>query len=272
MPNRLFRPGWPATAIFVGAAALAGLSPATLRAQASDSDLSAAPVPGEEEVPGTQPADRVAGRIKYLHDRLRITPAQEPAWGKVAEVMRENARNQAPLIKERLRTAQSGNATDNLGAYEKLGEGQLDGLKRFVAAFQALYGGLSPEQKKIADSIFRIGPLGMVGAIPQLAEDMILPEPVPVSSAYPPAYAYPYPAYTAPYPPYTAYPVYPVYPVYPPYPAYPAYWGYNPWVWGPPVGLGASFLFIHRFHHHFHPMGVHPAGVPHARVGVFHHR
>jgi hypothetical protein len=256
MPNRLFRPGWLAPAIFAGAAAFAGLSPATLRAQASESDLSAAPVPGAEEMPETQLADRVSARIKYLHDRLRITPAQEPAWGKVAEVMRENARNEAPLIKERLRRAQSGNATDNLGAYEKLGEAQLDGLKRFVAAFQALYGDLSPEQKKIVDSIFRIGPLGMVGAIPQLAEDMVLPEPVPVSAAYPPNYAYLYP-------PDSAYPVYPV---------YPADWGYNPWVWGPPVGLGAAFLFIPRFHHHVHPMAVHPAGVPPARVGVFHRR
>jgi periplasmic protein CpxP/Spy len=256
MPNRLFRPGWLAAASFAGAAALAGLSPATLRAQASDSDLSAAPVPGEEEMPGTQPADRVSGRIKYLHDRIRITPAQEPAWGKVAAVMRENARNEAPLIKERLRTAQSGNATDNLGAYEKLGEARLEGLKRFVAAFQALYGDLSPEQKKIVDSIFRMGPLGMVGAIPQLAEDMVFPEPVPLSAAYPSAYAYPYPPDA----------------VYPAYPVYPAYWGYNPWVWGPPVGLGASALFILRFHHHLHAMAVHPAGVPPARVGVFHHR
>jgi protein CpxP len=256
MTNRLFRPGWLAPAIFAGAAVVAGLSPGTLRAQASESDLSAAPVPGEEEMRETPLADRVSGRIKYLHDRLRITPAQEPAWGKVAEVMRENARNEAPLVKERLRRAQSGSATDNLGAYEKLGEAQLDGLKRFVTAFQALYGDLSPEQKKIVDSIFRIGPLGMVGAIPQLAEDMVLPEPVPVSAADPSAYAYPYP-------PDAAYPVYPV---------YPAYWGYNPWVWGPPVGLGASSLFILRFHHHLHPMAVHPAGVPPARVGVFHHR
>jgi LTXXQ motif family protein len=260
MPNRLVRRGWLAAAIFAGAAALAGLSPAPLRAQASDSDLSAAPVPDQEEMPATQPADRVSARIKYLHDRLRITPAQEPAWGKVAQVMRENARNEAPLLKERLRSAQSADAPDNLGAYEKLGEAQLDGLKRFVAAFQALYGGLSPAQKKIADSIFRIGPLSMVSAIPQLAEDMILPEPAPVVSAYPPAYA-------DPYPPYAAYPAYAFYSAYPPY------WAYNPWAWGPPVGLGASFVFFHRFHHGFHhPMAVHPPGVPPARVGAFHHR
>jgi hypothetical protein len=37
-------------------------------------------------------------RIKYLHDRFRITPTQEPLWAGVARVMRDNANAVAPLI------------------------------------------------------------------------------------------------------------------------------------------------------------------------------
>jgi surface antigen len=38
------------------------------------------------------------------------------------------------------------------------------------------------------------------------------------------------------------------YPYYP-YSYYPYY---DPWYWGPPVGFGASFIFVDRFHHHHH--------------------
>jgi surface antigen len=35
----------------------------------------------------------------------------------------------------------------------------------------------------------------------------------------------------------------------------PAYPYYDPWYWGPPVvvGVGASFIFVDRFHHFHHP-------------------
>jgi surface antigen len=36
-----------------------------------------------------------------------------------------------------------------------------------------------------------------------------------------------------------------------PYYSYPYYPYYGPWYWGPPVGFGASFIFVDRFHH-FH--------------------
>jgi hypothetical protein len=44
----------------------------------------------------------------------------------VAQVIRDNAREIAPLLKERLRATTSGNARDILDVYEALGEAQLE--------------------------------------------------------------------------------------------------------------------------------------------------
>src|SRR5215468_3764937 len=50
----------------------------------------------------TAPAlDQAAARIKYLHDRLRITAEQEPLWNAVAQAIQDNAGDLAPLFRER---------------------------------------------------------------------------------------------------------------------------------------------------------------------------
>lgn len=204
-----------------------------------------APSVQDKETPPASP-DPIQARIEYLHERLRITPAQEPLWAKVARAMRDNAASVAPLIRQRLQSAEKSGAVDNLGTYEKLGEAQLEGLKRFIAAFKALYAGLSEQQKKIADNLFRAAPLSMVGTIPQLAEQLIAPEPYP----YTPSYVARLPALVAPaYPPYTPYPFYAYYPPYSYYPPYTYYPLYGPWTLGRPVVLGGSFFGFHRFHH-----------------------
>src|SRR3954454_3550342 len=156
-----------------------------------------------------QPAfDPIAERLKYLHDRLRITPAQEPLWTNLAQIMRENAKAIEPLTKQRLQPTPNRIAVETLSIYEKLGEVQMDGLKKFLGAFQALYNGLSDQQKKIADVLFRTSPLSMVGSIPALPEQLF--EPLS-SSVY---------AYNA-LPPLPGQPVYPSYEYRLPYPAYP---------------------------------------------------
>ena len=93
--------------------------------------------------------DPILARITYLHGRLRIAPGQEPLWAAVAQAMRDNAAAVAPLLRERLENAQKDTAVDALDSYERLGEAQIDGLKKFVDAFTALYAGLSPDQKTL---------------------------------------------------------------------------------------------------------------------------
>jgi protein CpxP len=72
-------------------------------------------------------------RIKYLHDRLRISPEPEPLWDTVAQTIRDNARDIVPLLRERFRAKTSGSALDVLHSYEALGESQLDSLKKFIS-------------------------------------------------------------------------------------------------------------------------------------------
>jgi len=101
--------------------------------------------------------EQAAARAKYLHDRLRITAEQEPLWAAVAQAIRDNAEDLAPLLKERFHATTSGSALDLLHSYETLGEAQLDGLKKILAVFDPLYDALSDGQKKIADAILREG-------------------------------------------------------------------------------------------------------------------
>jgi Bacterial SH3 domain len=73
----------------------------------------------------TPPLFDPTARIKYLHDRLRITPEQEPLWDTVAQTIRAEARDIVPLLRERFRAMTSGSALDVLRADEALGEAQL---------------------------------------------------------------------------------------------------------------------------------------------------
>ena len=135
--------------------------------------LPATPAPAQETNTGpstgdqTPPAFDPTARIKYLHDRLRITAEQEPVWETVAQVIRDNAREIAPLLKERFRATTSGNAPDVLLAYEALGEAQLENFKKFTAAFEPLYANLPDNQKRIADAVLRESAQNaMIGGLP----------------------------------------------------------------------------------------------------------
>jgi hypothetical protein len=225
-----------ATEIFLGGGPLSGTTLAISWPQVGSVGASATLStevhdPGPAQTPTQESFDPTAARIKYLHDRLRIAPAQEPLWANVAQVMRDNAAAVMPLLRERIRIAKNGNAIDYLDAYEKLGEAQLNGIRKFIVAFQTLYNSLSDDQKKIADAIFRLGPLSMVGGIPEMPAQL---------AVLAPYYSYPPP-----------YPYYPPYPTYPPYAAYAYYPPYGPWFWGPPLRLGGHFLFFHERHHLF---------------------
>jgi hypothetical protein len=146
--------------LLVGGLAVAGL-PAT---PAPAQETNTGPSMGEQTPP---PAFDPAARIKYLHDRLRITAEQEPLWDSVAQVIRDNAREIAPLLKERFRATTSGSAPDILHAYEALGEAQLENFKKFTAAFEPLYANLPDNQKRIADAVLRESAQNaMIGGLP----------------------------------------------------------------------------------------------------------
>jgi hypothetical protein len=100
-------------------------------------------------------ADPVETRIKQLHDKLHITDAQSAQWNDVAQAMRDNAKAHAQQIDEARKNAKTMTAVDDLNNYAQLAQSHADGVKKLAAAFDTLYGQMSDEQKKTADSVFR---------------------------------------------------------------------------------------------------------------------
>ncbi len=114
----------------------------------------ASPGPGLAAAVNTPGGDHVEARIKELYTKLKITPAQEELWNKVAQVMRDNAKTMEGLIKARSEKANTMTAIDDLNSYSEIAEAHADGLKNFIPIFEPLYAGMSDAQKKSADTLF----------------------------------------------------------------------------------------------------------------------
>ncbi len=98
----------------------------------------------------------IEGRIAFLKAELGITPQQQAQWDKLAQVMRDNAKElDANFAQMRV---QAGTETHN--AVQRLEtQGRFAALKaqqstRFLAAFRPLYDNLSEQQKQAADQLF----------------------------------------------------------------------------------------------------------------------
>src|SRR5579883_1729044 len=126
--------------------AQASTAPAT-PAQPSDSQ------PQAKSKSKRSPAERIEARIKSLHDRLKITPAQETQWNAVAQVMRDNAQRMQELIQKR-QAGGTMTAVDDLRSYQEVADAHSQGLQKLIPAFQALYDSMSPEQQMNADAVF----------------------------------------------------------------------------------------------------------------------
>jgi hypothetical protein len=97
-------------------------------------------------------ADSTESRIQKLHDKLKVTPEQEPLWRGVAQVMRDNASKMACLvIRIKSAPAESRNVVDDIKAYGEIAAAHADGIQSFIPVFEAFYASLSDEQKKIVE-------------------------------------------------------------------------------------------------------------------------
>jgi protein CpxP len=101
--------------------------------------------------------DRVEVRIKEMHDKLKITAAQEEQWAKVEQTMREDAKVMDELTQTRADHAKDMTAIDDLKSYGEITAAHADGIKKLTPVFAALYDTLSDAQKKDADALFRHG-------------------------------------------------------------------------------------------------------------------
>ncbi|ODN22549.1 Spy/CpxP family protein refolding chaperone [Burkholderia contaminans] len=90
---------------------------------------------------------RVEQRIKYLHDQLKITSAQEPQWKTFADTMRDNGDTMARLYRERM-AKHDVSALDDMKQYAER-------AKKLADAFAPLYESFPADQKALADTTFR---------------------------------------------------------------------------------------------------------------------
>lgn len=148
--------GW--TTIQAWSADAGGFPTARLMAQAGSAPASQAPAATGQPAPApaattTQPPREVEARITELHQRLQITPAQEPQFKAYADVLRANAEKMQAVFDERAKQTDM-SAPARLRWVAHLTEVHGENLNKLVPVFDALYQSLSDQQKKAADTFF----------------------------------------------------------------------------------------------------------------------
>jgi hypothetical protein len=108
----------------------------------------------------TTAVEHTETQIKQLQDSLNITAAQEVLWNNLTQVMRENAKEMDALTKEKAENSKTMNAVEHMKLHSQITEAHLDQLKKFIPPFESFYAGLTDEQKKSTDTIFRTGVYG----------------------------------------------------------------------------------------------------------------
>ncbi|AOJ13447.1 Spy/CpxP family protein refolding chaperone [Burkholderia vietnamiensis] len=134
-------------------AMLAAAAGAFAQSQPQPASAPAASAPSAEQRAARHEA-RVEQRIKYLHDQLKITSAQEPQWKTFADTMRENGDTMGRLYRERMESRDV-SAVDDMKQYAALAQANADGAKKLADAFAPLYESFPADQKALADTTFR---------------------------------------------------------------------------------------------------------------------
>ncbi len=89
--------------------------------------------------------------LHELHEDLKLTPAQEPAWQAYTDKLQALA---SDLARERSRAQSSAqlNAPQQFERTLDMARNRLTGLEDIAAAAKSLYEMLTPEQRSVADS------------------------------------------------------------------------------------------------------------------------
>ena len=110
---------------------------------------------------GMQPgAEHIEGRLAFIKAELKITDAQAPQWNAFAEAVRGNAGSMAVMRKSMGGQGAPATLPERLAREDKLVAAHLAALKKTEEAVAQLYGVLTDDQKKVADTIV-VGPMGM---------------------------------------------------------------------------------------------------------------
>jgi protein CpxP len=94
------------------------------------------------------------GRIAYVKAELKITSAQESAFDKYAQAIRDNATTMQKNFQDmRAHRGQSVSAIDRVEQRAKMAQTRDQQEQAYLAAFRPLYASLSADQKKVADDL-----------------------------------------------------------------------------------------------------------------------
>jgi len=100
-------------------------------------------------------AARLERHIDHLKTALKITPAQQPQFDQLAQVLRDNATERQQNFQDlRGQRGQPQSAVDRLQNGLKLTQLRVTQDQRYLDVFQPLYASFSTDQKQIADKMF----------------------------------------------------------------------------------------------------------------------
>lgn len=122
-----------------------------------------APPSAAQERQRPLPGEFIEARLAYLKAALKITPAQEPQWSAVADVLRRHAQERDAAIQQRRAARQNQAQAQPPTAMERLQRRQQmlsrasSNMNELVAVAQPLYASFSDDQKKIADDLLDRG-------------------------------------------------------------------------------------------------------------------
>ncbi|HXJ02873.1 MAG TPA: Spy/CpxP family protein refolding chaperone [Micropepsaceae bacterium] len=122
---------------------------------------------------GGQAIDHIEGRIAFLKAELKITAAQDSIWNNFEAALRANAADIAKLREEAVAANSKApqNSLARLEFQEHALSTRLTGMHAITASYSGLYGSMSEEQKKAADSLVGsgMGPMGRMMPVAQSA-------------------------------------------------------------------------------------------------------
>lgn len=99
---------------------------------------------------------RAEARIAYVKAELKITPAQQAAFDRYAQVIRDNAAATQKAfqdMRDRGGPNQNVSAIDRVEQRAKMAQMRAQQQQQYLAAFRPLYASLSADQKKVADDL-----------------------------------------------------------------------------------------------------------------------
>jgi hypothetical protein len=98
---------------------------------------------------------KVEQRIRDMYATLHITNAQDAEWNAFAQVMLDNAQAMDTAVQQKSGDRSKLSAPEILNSYAAISTQHAQNVERLSAALEVLYAGLSPEQKRMADELFR---------------------------------------------------------------------------------------------------------------------